>query len=159
MNRRMLMFRKTIERIKQSTPEHVNERIRMQSQQTIAEYAKHPADIQKRLKELDSEWDIERTIEANASVLGLAGLALGVTVSKKFFAIPALVGGFLLEHALQGWCPPVPVLRRFGFRTQREIDNERFALKALRGDFISTPQFGQEPPQAAALSTLRAVTS
>jgi hypothetical protein len=38
-------------------------------------------------------------------------------------------------HAVQGWCPPVPVLRRLGFRTASEIDHERYALKALRGDF------------------------
>jgi hypothetical protein len=39
------------------------------------------------------------------------------------------------EHAVQGWCPPLPILRRMGFRTAREIDTERTALKALRGDF------------------------
>ena len=31
--------------------------------------------------------------------------------------------------------PPVPILRRLGVRTAREIDIERYALKALRGDF------------------------
>jgi hypothetical protein len=29
----------------------------------------------------------------------------------------------------------LPVLRRFGVRTRREIDRERFVLKYLRGDF------------------------
>jgi hypothetical protein len=42
---------------------------------------------------------------------------------------------FLLQHALQGWCPPVPFFRSRGVRTAREIDQERYALKALRGDF------------------------
>jgi len=45
------------------------------------------------------------------------------------------VTAFLLQHAVQGWCPPLPVLRRLGFRTAREIEVERNALKALRGDF------------------------
>jgi hypothetical protein len=36
-----------------------------------------------------------------------------------------------LQHALQGWCPPVPVLRRLGYRTQPEIEEERCALRAL----------------------------
>ena len=36
---------------------------------------------------------------------------------------------FLLQHALQGWCPPVPILRRQGFRTRHEIDAERQALR------------------------------
>lgn len=40
-----------------------------------------------------------------------------------------------LQHAVQGWCPPVPVFRRLGIRTAREIDLERYGLKAIRGDF------------------------
>jgi hypothetical protein len=36
-----------------------------------------------------------------------------------------------MQHALQGWCPPVPILRRLGFRTAREIFEERLALKSL----------------------------
>lgn len=43
--------------------------------------------------------------------------------------------GFLFQHAIQGWCPPLPILRRLGFRTAEEINQERYALKALRGDF------------------------
>jgi hypothetical protein len=43
--------------------------------------------------------------------------------------------GFLLQHAVQGWCPPLALLRRLGVRTRREIDAEKYALKALRGDF------------------------
>ena len=49
--------------------------------------------------------------------------------------LPALVTGFLFQHAVQGWCPPVPLFRRMGVRTRPEIDREKFALKALRGDF------------------------
>jgi hypothetical protein len=49
--------------------------------------------------------------------------------------VPAVVTTFLLQHALQGWCPPVPFFRKRGVRTMREIDTERYALKALRGDF------------------------
>jgi hypothetical protein len=41
-----------------------------------------------------------------------------------------VVGTFLLQHALQGWCPPVPILRRLGYRTAREIFEERLALLA-----------------------------
>lgn len=38
-------------------------------------------------------------------------------------------------HAFQGWCPPVNLFRRLGVRTQREIDEERYALKLMLGDF------------------------
>jgi len=49
--------------------------------------------------------------------------------------LPAVVGTFLLQHAVQGWCPPLTVFRRLGFRTAGEIARERYALKAMRGDF------------------------
>jgi hypothetical protein len=91
--------------------------------------------IERRLGELDEEWDIERVLEANAASVALAGTVLAATVHKRWLMLPALVGGFLLQHATHGWCPPVPVLRRLGYRTAREIETERIALKALRGDF------------------------
>ena len=45
--------------------------------------------------------------------------------------LPAVVQTFYLQHTLQGWCPPLPVLRRLGFRAPAEIELERNALKAL----------------------------
>jgi hypothetical protein len=94
-----------------------------------------PSGIARRLRDLDREWDIERAIEANAATLALVGLGLGVMHDRRWMALPALVGSFLLQHAIQGWCPPVPVLRSMGFRTADEINEERTALKAMRGDF------------------------
>jgi hypothetical protein len=87
------------------------------------------------LAELDHEWDIERTLEANAATASLIGLTLGATVDKRWFLFPGVVAAFLLQHAVQGWCPPLPVFRRLGFRTQPEIEYERYALRSLRGDF------------------------
>ena len=125
----------TAARVPRHTAADVNERIRRETEQRIAWYVAHPEEIDRRLGELDREWDIERMIEANASTLALTGLALGATVDRRWLALPALVTGFLFQHAVQGWCPPVPVLRRLGFRTAAEIGRERYALKALRGDF------------------------
>ena len=62
---------------------------------------------------------------------------LGVFRDRRWFLLPGAVAGFLLQHAVQGWCPPLPVLRRLGVRTADEINQERFALKALRGDFAT----------------------
>ena len=56
---------------------------------------------------------------------------------SRWFLLPAAVSGFLLQHAVQGWCPPIPVLRRLGFRTSFEIEQERQALKLIRGDYKS----------------------
>ena len=129
------MMPSSAERVPAHTTEDVNRRIQQETESRIAYYAEHSNEIGHRLRELDREWDIERAIEANASTLALAGVALGVTSDRRWLALPALVSGFLLQHALQGWCPPVPILRRLGFRTAREIEQERYALMALRGDF------------------------
>ena len=93
------------------------------------------AAIDARIQELDREWDIERTLEMNAAAFALTGTILGALVNKKWLILPVAVTAFLAQHAIQGWCPPLPVLRKMGLRTRPEIDREKFALKALRGDF------------------------
>ncbi len=67
---------------------------------------------------------------------------------------PGLVTGFFFQHALQGWCPPLPILRRMGFRTSADINEERNALKALRGDFdqIISKDGKRADPEAAFVS-------
>lgn len=126
----------TTQRVPKHTTEHVNEKIRRQTEANVIHYgAAGPDAIDCRLAELEREWDIERTLEANAATLAAVGAGLALFVHRRFALIPLVVGGFLLQHAVQGWCPPVPIFRRMGVRTQTEIDHERYALKALRGDF------------------------
>lgn len=128
------MLPATFDRVPRSTAPEVNKRIRRQTLANLERYRNAgPEAIRRRLDELDREWDIERAIEANAAVFALAGLALGAFVHRRFLLLPAAVGAFLLQHALQGWCPPVPVLRRLGFRTAREIFQERLVLKSRLG--------------------------
>lgn len=130
------MIATTVDRVPANTCSSVNEAIRRRTEENIARIASRGgAAIDHRLAELDSEWDIERMLECNASVACLVGLTLGATVDRRWFIFPAVVAGFLLQHAVQGWCPPMPVLRELGFRTAAEIDYERYALKAIRGDF------------------------
>jgi len=134
------MIPATVARVPQQTAEHVNEQIRRRTEESVRRVAAGgPAAIARRLKELDEEWDTERTLEANAATLVTIGSALAVAVDRRFGLVPLVVGGFLLQHALQGWCPPLPVFRRYGVRTQSEIEQERYALKALRGDFRQVP--------------------
>lgn len=130
------MLPSTTERVPEHTAEHVNERIRRQMEERVKRIAAAGPDaIARRLRELDEEWDVERTLEANASTLVAVGSGLALLVDRRFALVPLVVGSFLLQHALQGWCPPLHVFRRYGFRTQSEIEEERYALKALRGDF------------------------
>lgn len=125
----------TATRVPSHTASEINRRIREETEDRLAYYAEHPEEIGARLQELDREWDIERTIEANAATLAFTGVVLGATVNKRWLLVPALVTGFLFQHAIQGWCPPIPILRRMGVRTADEIGKERYALKAMRGDF------------------------
>jgi len=137
------MLPSTVERVPRHTAPHVNERIRRNTQQRLRQYAlRGPMAIERRLMQLDREWDVERVLEANAATAALIGLTLGATTDRRWFVAPAFVAGFLLQHAIQGWCPPIPILRRLGFRTQSEIDEERYALKAMRGDFIEVHDHG-----------------
>lgn len=125
----------THDRVPRHTSDEVNDRIHQNIAQRLHRIVGTPATFARRLRELDEEWDIERAIELNASILALAGVVLGFFVHSYWLILPGLVTAFLLQHALHGWCPPVPVLRRWGFRTADEIGKERMALKALRGDF------------------------
>jgi len=141
----------TVDRVPAHTAADVNKRIHDEMAERVQYLAANPERIPQRLKELDEEWDIERAIEANASALAFTGIALGATTDRRWLILPALVTAFLFQHAVQGWCPPVPILRRLGFRTAHEIEQERHALKALRGDF----EQARSKPQAA----LRAVAA
>jgi len=94
-------------------------------------HASHDA-LEARLDRLEHEWDIERTLQAHAAAVGLAGIALGLFVDRRWLALPALASGFLLQHALRGWCPPLPLLRALGARSSAEIEAERRALEVFR---------------------------
>lgn len=131
------------QRVERNTDPAINQARRAEIRDSLRYYAARPQEIPARLAELDREWDIERAIEANAATIALTGLALTALVDRRFIALPAMVAGFLLQHALQGWCPPVPVLRRLGFRTPAEICEERCGLKMLGGDYRS---FGDPAP-------------
>lgn len=125
------MLPSTTDRVPRHTSPKINERIARQTEATLARVrAAGPQAIQTRLGELDREWDIERAIEANAASIAFVGIGLGAFVNPWFLLLPATVCAFLLQHSLQGWCPPVPILRRLGFRTQTEIEAERHELLA-----------------------------
>jgi len=118
------------DRVRRSTATRLNQKIDRKTEDNIRYYAgSSDASIERRIRELDEEWDVDRVLEVNASALALSGLALGVTRDRRWLALPAAVMGFLLQHGIQGWCPPLPLLRRLGVRTRGEIDREKHALR------------------------------
>jgi hypothetical protein len=132
------------DRVRQHTAPYVNARIDALSRASVAAcIAAGAAGIQRRLEELDREWDIDRALMVNFAVAGgvtfTAGLARYVQSSpmrprnKGFLYFFGTQLAFLLLHGVAGWCPPASVFRRLGFRTQREIEVERARLRdALR---------------------------
>lgn len=128
----------SVGRVPLHTADSVNEVIRQTTERSISRYRNAaPEEIDRRLQQLDYEWDVERAIETNAALFSLGELALAALVNRRWLALPAAVSVFLLQHSLQGWCPPLPVLRRLGFRTSDEIQTEREALQRFRKESTS----------------------
>lgn len=152
------MLPNTSQRVPEHTSDEINQRIREEIRGNVALYGGcNPEVIERRLRELDEEWDIERALQFNAATLATATILFGLVGKKRWLLLAGTVTGFLAQHALQGWCPPVPLLRRLGFRTQHEIDQERYALKVLRGDFKDMQSDGQPTSPEKVDSVLTAV--
>lgn len=142
------MLAATPTRVTANTSSGVNERIAERTQRNIQRYATDPASTDARLKRLEREWDIERAIEVEAAATILAGIALGATVDRRFLLLSGVAAGMMLLHSLQGWYPLLPVFRRLGLRTSREIADEAYALKAARGDLRPVCVAGTERERA-----------
>ena len=133
------MISNTATRVHEHTAAHLNERIQQETQNRVAAFKNkdRTALIDQRLAELDREWDVERLLQTNFAAISLVALALATKVDKRWFILATAVPAFMVQHALQGWCPPLALFRRLGVRTAKEINEERFALMALRGDFAA----------------------
>jgi hypothetical protein len=123
------------DRVRQATDLHFQEKLDGELIARVAEYeGASTATLNARLAELEGEWDVERVLTLQSSATALAGLALG-TRRRGWLLLTGVTAAFLLQHSLQGWCPPLALHRRLGIRTRREIDLEIHMLKLLRGDY------------------------
>jgi len=117
-----------------------------QTRENVARYVSAtPQILDQRLEELSQEWAVERVIAGGSAVGIFAGLLLVAILGVGWIVLPATITALLLMQAFVGWTPLVPLLRRMGYRRGCEIGHERYALKALRGDFqrlnaVVTPQ-------------------
>lgn len=155
----MITSEQELDRVRSHTATSVNDKIDQKMLAQIKSYAKRsPAEITQHIQKLEKEWDTERVLEANAAVLAFTGLLLGIFVNQNWFWLPGIVLPFLFQHAAQGWCPPLPVIRRLGVRTPHEIDQEKYVLKILRGDFsdVTATSEGQKVEADSILQAVRA---
>jgi hypothetical protein len=124
------------DRVREDTTEETNLKIDQEIINNITRYSTYSTDkITSRLEKLQKEWDIERALEVNASAITITALLLGSLGRKRWYIVSGVIAGFLLQHGLQGWSPPFNLFRALGMRTRREIDEEIYALRTLRGDF------------------------
>lgn len=125
-------------RVARNTPAVLNARLSREMRQQVEETLPWgPQQVDRRLEELDREWDLERVLEVDAAVGALIGVGVGLTRDERFLALPALAAGACIIHALQGWYPMLSLFRGLGFRTTEEIMAERNLLKAGRGDYAN----------------------
>lgn len=98
-----------------------------------------PQAITDRIAQLDREWSAGRATKALIGVMIVAGFALTALLNPWWLILPALGGVFLLQYLFgrSSWLGAT--FREMGFRSGQDIDQERFALRALRGDFKNLP--------------------
>lgn len=130
------IFPPTAQRVFMRTDPLINAEIRNQTLRNLNIFKNgNEMDISDRIKKLNEEWDTERVLEVNASLLILLSSYLGIRTSRIWFLLTGTVAVFMLQHAFFGWCPPLPIVRKWGVRTEDEIHGEKTALKFMRGDF------------------------
>lgn len=72
--------------------------------------------------------NLERYLRMIAGTFVLLSVALGATVSPKFYYLTAFVGLNLLQSAFTNWCPMITILKKLGIaECGREV-----ATKAVR---------------------------
>lgn len=146
-----------LDRVRANTWHEVNERLDTQATARIEAAAVEGSDVSRMISELDGEWDFDRVLETEASLMALIGLTLGVAVHRRFLALPGFVAAMVLLYGTHGWYPLLPIFRRLNIRSQNEIDREKYALKALRGDFTPVTEAGAKDQSARAAAAWRAV--
>ena len=127
--------REEADRVRVRTPEGLNAQIDHCTASRVSDYATRSGlEIESYMAKLDRAWALDRALVAISSGLAMAAIALG-SRRRSWLILAGLTSASLLRFALDGGGLGAAMLRRLGFRTRREIDSERCALKALRGDF------------------------
>ncbi|SEM54532.1 Protein of unknown function [Mesobacillus persicus] len=125
----------TTTKVNRNTADSINDSIQEQTNLNLNDYkTKSKEEIQARLHKLDHEWDTERVLEVNFASIVLISSLYGLLGRKKWLVLSGIASVFMIQHALQGWCPPLAVIRRLKVRTAAEINLERNGLKELLED-------------------------
>ena len=122
------------DRIRQMSTDKANRAIDQSTRESIEHaISGGRAAIERRLAELQREWDIDRVLMANFATLVFAQL-VAATRDRRWLWGPLVQTPFLMMHATLGWCPPSLWFRPMGFRTRFEIQAEREELLQRLGE-------------------------
>jgi hypothetical protein len=119
-------------KVNDNTPDYINQQIERETEASVNYYKRQgEGAIRGRIDELEHEWDTERVLEVNMASIALSSSILALAANKKWAFLSGAVSIFMIQHALQGWCPPLTIIRRMGVRTVNEINREKKALENL----------------------------
>lgn len=102
-----------------------------------------PLAVNRRLTELEREWTAGRLVKAVTAAVLIAGIALGGFVHPYWLLLTTLAGGVLAQYWFFKQSSLGELFHNFGFRSGAEIEDERLALRVLRGDFRDLPTLHQ----------------
>ena len=133
--------------IRERTRDKTNLRIDRETRGAIDEALSSPEAIRARIAELDEEWNVDRALMLNFAITA----AISSSLAMRNLVKHGRLGGwgklfftqlsFLAYHSAKRWCPPMPLFRALGFRSDREIAAERCALQAK----LDHPELGAKP--------------
>jgi hypothetical protein len=98
-----------------------------------------PEAINERLAQLEWEWTAGRMAKVTAAVAILAGVVLTLTLGWWWMVLIAAGGLLMFQYSFSKTSWLSRMFREMGYRSGAEVEQEKFALRTLRGDFRHLP--------------------
>lgn len=98
-----------------------------------------PTAIDERLAKLEWEWTAGRLTKVALGTVIVLGLGLTALLNPWWMILPTVAGLLLLQYCFLKTSWLAQIFRSFGYRCGSEVENEKIALKVLRGDFRTVP--------------------
>lgn len=102
-----------------------------------------PSAIDERLAHLERTWTAGRASKASVGIMIVLGLFLGLTVNPYWLLLPLACGVILAEYLVRRQSVLGGLFRGLGLPSGADVEQEKLALKALRGDFKHLPTVHQ----------------
>jgi hypothetical protein len=107
---------------------------------SIQYYSSRPIEIlSKRIEELEQEIPLEAFVYRGGAALTIVSITLMLLRHKirGAWMLVVAIAALQLQYSYQGRNGLTDILRKRGYRSRKEIQAEKYSLKALRGDFAA----------------------